>query len=56
MIDKKLRRIQIVTAAIVIVVGFFFIGCTTKHVIKICNGPNDCNTFEYTGKSSIISP
>ena len=49
---KKMKK----TFIIAIVLGFVLLACTTKHTIKICNGLDDCNTFEYTGKSSVISP
>ena len=62
MIDKKLRRIQIVTAVIVIVVGFFFIGCVgakpQKIQFKSCEEAagveTECRTFEINAKVSIL--
>ncbi len=40
---------------ILIMIGFSLMACTTVHKVKICNG-TDCNTFEYSGKSSAVSP
>ena len=41
MIDIKLRRIQIVTVIIVVVVGFFFIGCGGRDYRVTMIGDNN---------------
>ncbi len=59
-IDIRLRRIQAVAAVIVILLGFFFIGCTGPQIIefKSCEEKagveTECRTFKISGEASIL--
>ena len=58
--DKKLLWIKIMAIVIVVVVGFFFIGCTGPQTIKFksCEEKKgaevECRTFEINAKASIL--
>ena len=61
MIDKKLRRIQILAGVIVVLLGlFWFVSCAGPQKIqfKSCEEKAgvevECRTFEISGEASIL--